>query len=224
MTGTPCNAEHWSPILRADVVPVLLVRHGRTAWNHERRFLGRTDIPLDDEGRREAAAVAAHLSTLPLAEVHSSALSRASETADAIALPHGLSPALHDDLVELSQGVLEGQPGHVLPERFPEFLQAWIDDPTDARVPEGESLGECQARSVAGLQRIVARARPGAPVVVVSHQMVISSVLCHVLGEPLREWRALGHRNAAYSVLWARDGRLDVVQQHVTAHLPPQET
>ena len=201
------------------VVSLLLVRHGRTAWNLERRFLGRTDVPLDDRGRREALAVGQRLARLPVAQVISSPLARASDTAQAIALPHGLQVQPHPELVELAQGVLEGQPSAELPLRHPAFLAAWLHDPGTARVPGGETLLECQARGVKALLEIARTGSPGRPIVVVSHQMLISSVLCHALGRPLRDFGAVGHANAAFSLLVLEGERLVATHLQERAHL-----
>ena len=218
------NGPTWQPLAEDGGVPLILVRHGRTAWNRERRFLGRTDVPLDDQGHRQARAVGRVLAGVPLAAVICSPLQRASQTAAAVASHHGLALQTEPRLVELSQGELEGQPGKVLPERYPDFLTQWIADPASARVPGGETLGECQTRSVAALDAIVASAEPGRPIAVVSHQMVITSLLCHFLDLPLRMYRLLGHDNAAYSMLRAHRGRLAVHRVHQRGHLGPPFT
>ena len=62
---------------------IILWRHGRTAWNAERRFQGQTDIPLDDTGMAQAARAAKVLARLHPNRIHSSDLSRARATADA---------------------------------------------------------------------------------------------------------------------------------------------
>src|SRR5690606_27549059 len=79
-----------------------LVRHGRTAWNAERRFLGKSDIPLDEEGEAEVARLAAACAGR-FAQVVSSPLARARQTAATLAP----SVAIHAGLSELDQGALE---------------------------------------------------------------------------------------------------------------------
>ncbi len=219
MHEDPGNAEPWLAHSDPQGVTVVLVRHGRTAWNQERRFLGRTDVPLDEIGRAEAGRVADRLARLPIAAVHTSPLRRAADTAAPLARARGLPPVLQDDLVELAQGELEGHPGSILLERYPDFLAQWVEDPTHARVPGGETLGECQARGLAALQRIGEQSQPGSVVAVVSHQMVISSVLCAALDLPLRMFRLVGHANTAFSVLELREGRLRVRRINEQGHL-----
>ena len=59
---------------------IYLVRHGQTAWNKARIFRGRADVPLNEQGRREAACAAEALRAVPLTCVYTSPLSRARET------------------------------------------------------------------------------------------------------------------------------------------------
>src|SRR4030067_2116373 len=64
---------------------LIIVRHGQTRWNHEKRALGHTDIELNDEGKRQAQALALALKGETLAAIYSSPLTRALDTARAIA-------------------------------------------------------------------------------------------------------------------------------------------
>ena len=102
---------------------LLLVRHGQTAWNIERRLLGRTDVPLDAVGLDQAARLARRLATTRLAAVWSSPLTRAVQTAT----PLG-APRLDEGLVECDMGALEGLSGVEFVEKWPEVAAAWRAD------------------------------------------------------------------------------------------------
>lgn len=214
------NGTDWEAVTRHGRLPVLLVRHAATAWNRERRFLGRSDVPLDEEGRRQADLLARRLAGIPLAAIHTSPLARARETAAAICggrIPVRLEP----ELVELDQGDLEGRSRAEMTGPQVAFLHRWFEDPADMRIPGGETLRECQARGLAALERIAASAAPGAPVAVVSHQMLIASVLCHVLERPLSELRTVSQRNTAVSLLAWSDGAFSAEVIDDAAHLDP---
>lgn len=173
---------------------VALVRHGQTAWNRERRFLGQTDIPLDDTGRGQAQAVAGALP--PLDALYASPLSRAHQTAEAIAAVQGLAIQTAPGLVEVHQGELEGLRGLEAIALHGELLAAWRSDPTDVVIPGGESLRQAQHRVVAAFRDVVRVHQPGQRVALVTHQLALASLVCHVLGEPLAGWRAHGVGNA----------------------------
>ena len=180
---------------------VALVRHGRTAWNAERRFLGCSDIPLDEEGHRQARALAVGVPAGSFDRVYSSPLLRAMETARYL---HPTEPVSVPAVRELAQGELEGMKGPEAIARFPHFFAAWALDPTHAQVPGGEGLGACRDRAIDALSAIADQHALGERVAVVSHQMVIASLTCVVAGESLRRWRDHRVENTAMTVLeWA---------------------
>lgn len=179
-----------------DGTVVALLRHGRTAWNHERRFLGRTDLPLDEVGSAEAARAGRRLSGR-FDRVFCSPLLRARQTAAPIA-PEA---EIVDGLTEIDVGALDGLYGHEALAQHGAFLELWNTDPTDAPMPGGgESLRQVQARALEALQRIASE-NAGRRVLCVTHQMVIASLVCHALGLPLTEWRRYRVENTGLDVL-----------------------
>ena len=205
---TPSDALDWGPVAARGQVPLLLVRHGQTRANVERRFVGRTDVPLDDEGHRQAARLAARLQAVPRAALYASPLAAENDEA----------------LMELHQGELEGLDGPTAFARFPEVFAAWMSDPASAVIPGGEALTACQSRGVAALTRIAQAHRPGPPVIVVSHQLLIVTTLLAALGQPLTGLRKLTQSNTAVNLLgWSEAEGLRVWVQNDRAHLedPP---
>jgi len=198
---------------------LLLIRHGQTSWNVERRVLGRTDIPLDEEGLRQAAALAAILE--PVHTLWASPLSRARSTAEAVAAAQsGVALQIEPDLTEMDQGEMDGCGEAEMRARFAPVLSRWNVDPTDERLPGGETLREVQERGLAALARIAAATPEGATVAVVSHQLLISAVLCGLRGEPLSGWRGHAHKNTAWSeVRWGPIP--EVVATKLAPHLDP---
>lgn len=173
---------------------VLLVRHGRTAWNATRRFLGRTDVPLDAVGVDQAVALRDQEAFRGVDAVYASPLERALATARALTP----APRVDPDLVEMDQGLLEGLEGPEAIRRHPAFFQAWTEDPASVTIPGGESLATVQARGLAALRRIAGLHPPGARVVAVSHQMVVASVTAHLAGAPLGDWRRFAVGNTGW--------------------------
>jgi broad specificity phosphatase PhoE len=85
---------------------ILLARHGETEWSRDRRHTGRTDIPLTETGRREAAMLRDSLSDRSFGRVLSSPLSRALDTCRGAGL--GGDAEVSDDLCEWDYGEYEG--------------------------------------------------------------------------------------------------------------------
>lgn len=211
-------------------VRVVFLRHGQTAWNAERRILGRTDVPLDDVGLAQATLVGA---ALPAAgfrfdAVWSSPLTRARQTAEragGVAVNGAPMLRVDPDLVEMDQGALEGLPASDLLRDHAELLARWRADPASLVLPGGERMQDVQARGLAALERIVTATRvecidlPAVTVLVVSHQLVISAVLCALAEVPLARWHTFTHRNTAWSEIRWRPGP-GLVAWDVAPHLP----
>lgn len=138
---------------------ILLIRHGETAWNAKRRLQGHLDIPLNEEGERQAAALGRALRDESLDAVFSSDLQRARQTAEAIALPRGMRVQLDRGLRERCYGAFEGMLYGEISQRYPDAYKAWQARDIDARFPEGvhvaETLREFSQRVVAAITRIV---------------------------------------------------------------------
>jgi broad specificity phosphatase PhoE len=187
---------------RPDALLVALIRHGRTAANAERRFVGRTDVPLDDVGLAQAASLGARFAGV-FDAVYASPLVRARQTAAPIG-----DPVVVQDLIELDQGALEGLAAKEAFARFPEFFATFQVDPASIALPGGESLAACADRAHRALDAVLARHRDGDAVAVVTHQMVVASIRCRVARAPLAAWRDHAVDNAAVVWLARVEGRL----------------
>jgi len=180
----------------------LLVRHGETAWNRERRVMGRLGTSLSERGRAQVASLAPLLSGLGAEAVWTSPLARARETAELIASALGDLP-LHvdEDLTEIDYGAWEGQ-------TFRELMadaayHAYVRDPETAAAPGSrESLADVRDRVLGVLTRIAAD-RPGGRSIVVSHGDPIRLVLAACLGLSAREMRRLRVDTGAASAIEA---------------------
>ncbi len=198
---------------------LILVRHGETESNRERLALGREDVPLNERGRRQAAAVAASLAGVPVAAVYSSPLCRAVETARPLAEARGLEVQVDDDLIEMAVGELEGLSPQEMRDRYGDFLREWFSTEAGSlRMPGGESLQDVQDRAWAAVERLAER-HPEETVIVVSHNFTIHAVLCRALGIPVASFRRLQHDLAAKAVLEVHDDSAVVISLNDTCHL-----
>ncbi|MGI8678896.1 MAG: bifunctional RNase H/acid phosphatase [Jatrophihabitans sp.] len=160
---------------------LVLVRHGSTVHSAQRRFSGRNDLPLDEGGRRQAAALARR-SFGEVAAVVSSPLRRAVETAEMIAAPLGLTVTVVDDLIETDFGVWEGLTFAEASAGHPDELGAFMAS-VDAAAPGGESFAAVGRRVRRGREEVVA-AHPDQTVVVVTHVTPIKTLIRFALDAP----------------------------------------
>ncbi len=178
---------------------LLVVRHAQTDGNAEGRSQGRRDVPLNDYGRRQAAAVGERLGTRRVVAVYASPLSRSLATAEAIAAPHGLAVQVDDRLAELDHGILDGMTSEEMRRDYADVLARWRDeDPTDLVMPGGESMRDAQGRMAAAIDEIMARWTEG-DVVVVTHNLAARAFLCLAMGIPMAAFHHFRMDLAAYS-------------------------
>lgn len=158
---------------------IVVVRHGRTAANAGGLLLGRADPPLDDEGARQAAALATACTALDVGRIVTSPLGRCNQTAAAIAAGVSATPAIEVDerWIELDYGELDGRP---ISEVSAATWAAWRSD-VGWRPPGGESLASLGARVREACEGLVDEAS-GRDVVVVSHVSPIKASVAWALG------------------------------------------
>jgi broad specificity phosphatase PhoE len=198
---------------------LILLRHGETDSNKARLALGQADIELNEHGRWQAQRLAASLKHEPIAAIYSSPLKRALATAGPIASSHGLEVQVDDGLIEMDIGEMEGLTFQQVGERYPHFLQAWLgDQAAHEAMPGGERLLDVQERAWQAIERIRERQEHGT-VAAVTHNFVILTLFCRVLGLELADFRRLRLSVAAKSVLEMGRDRIIVVGFNDTCHL-----
>ncbi|MBX5465090.1 MAG: histidine phosphatase family protein [Clostridia bacterium] len=204
---------------------LLLVRHGETLFNQSGRYQGHTDIPLSEEGRRQAEALAGRLAPLTLAAVWSSDLSRARETAERLARPHGLEVRVDPDLREMSFGAWEGLTRAEIEERYGEDWRLYVEDATRHPPTGGETLAQLEQRSVGALRRALRQleeeGRRGA-LLLVSHGGTIKVITSFLMGWNLQQRYRLVLENTSLTLLDLETeelGRSRLLRWNDTAHL-----
>jgi len=204
-------------------VSLLLARHGESVWNAERRFQGRTDIPLSPRGRAQAEALARGLRGYRVRAAYVSPYRRAVETAEIALRDSGVSQTVLPDLRELSLGQWEGCTVEDVRARDGDPYRAWLRAPHDCPPPDGEPLPDVHARVQAAVDRIAAAHPKGDDVLIVAHGGVISVYACYLLGCSFNDLWRLRVDNASLTVV--RPPRLVSLNDtgHLTGDLTPAQ-
>lgn len=197
---------------------VALVRHGQTAWNRDDRFRGRIEMELTELGLAQAEAAADCLAALPIAAVYASPLRRAVQTAQAIAVRHGLAVATVDGLVDVDYGGWVGLSAAEAAAQYPEAWQLWLHQPQDLCFPGGECIRDVRQRAVAAVESLAARHR-GQTIVLVSHRVICVLLACHSLGLDESHLWHVEQDVAAVNHLELRNGCLVALHLNDTCHL-----
>lgn len=181
---------------------ILVVRHGETPWNVERRIQGWRDIELNELGHRQAQAVARHLAqhhvqgTQPINAIYSSDLQRARQTAGYVADALAMPLTLHQGMRERNYGILEGIPFPAMAEHHPEVAKVWASRDPDGVIPEGETLRVFRQRVTQALESI-AKSHPSQRVVVVTHGGAMDILWREATGASLQDPRKAVLLNAS---------------------------
>jgi len=192
-----------------------LVRHGMHDWLRPgtNRLAGRTPgIPLNEEGRRQAARVAAMLADRPLRWIAASPIQRTMETAEIIARTHRLEVTPDDRFVEWTFGPWEGMRIEDIQAAYPGPWRTWREDPISLRLPGAETLEDVAARMEGAALEWLERGGQG---VIVSHQDPLAALLCRLIGMPLSKIRTLDIRTGSVAVV--RRSSLGITVEAVNA-------
>jgi len=199
-----------------------LVRHAEAEGNLFRRIHGVTDAPLTAFGQRQLSCLGARFASVPLEAVYASGLTRARETAAAIAGPHGLKVRVLPELHEVDMGEWEdrtwGEAAHSAPEQY----YALNQDPEKFTVPGCERY-EDSLRRILGAVAVISRENPEGSVAAVAHGCIIRLLLNHLLGNAPSEIVKVPHGdNTCVAELLIDGGEITVLRYNDNSHLPEE--
>ena len=179
-----------------------IMRHGKTDWNNEHRIQGRTDIPLNDEGRKMAAEAAEEYKDVHFDVCYCSTLVRARETAELLLKGRDV-PIIYDErLVEMSFGIYEGTANSFSIPDCPINVFFWTPERYTTPVEGGESVDELFARTGAFLNEVaLPLVKEGKDVLIVAHGATNSCITCQVKGRERKDFWAEGIPNCKLQTL-----------------------
>ncbi len=195
---------------------ILLIRHGR-----QNSPLCNVDVPLAEEGRKQAELLAERLLREQVDAIWSSNLIRAVETADIMNEKLNVPREIRESLREISFGDMEGLSDEVIADRYEDFLRARLKMEQDMAYPGGESAADVLSRVLPVMKEILNMNYD--TVAVVTHGGVIRSLVSHYLGMDLARVPLLGGHleNCGITELWVRkhDGRIVLNRFNDASHL-----
>lgn len=197
-----------------------MIRHGETDWNVKRRFQGRSDIPLNDEGRRLARITSEALKDVPFTKIYTSPLKRAYETAMIIKGAREIPVIEEPRIIEISFGEYEGlccgKENYNIPD--PEFMN-FFDRPEAYKPPRGaEGIEELKVRTADFLQEIVHNKNMENDIILVStHGAALRGLLSEINMIRTEDfWKGGVHKNCAVTIADAKDGQIRITEEGKT--------
>ena len=206
---------------------ILIIRHGETPWNVERRVQGWHDVALNDNGRAQATALGRHLAHLQQKQEHvldalySSDLTRARETAVLLDEALGIGMALVQGVRERRYGVLEGLPFDRLHDHSPDAAKIWASRDPDGMIEGAETLREFQDRVVTSLNDL-ARKHINQRIAVVTHGGAMDIIWRQASGISLQDPQRAKLLNASINRISIENDQWQVIQWGDVGHLSQQ--
>jgi len=201
---------------------LILIRHGETLSNKEKRVQGKSDVELSSVGIEQAHLVALSLKDHPIEAIHTSPLKRAMQTAEIINEFHQKELHTDQDLMEMDYGDFEGVSFKKIMDVEKDFINQWMTDPASVKMPNGESLSQVQERAWRALKRIINKEENA---LVVSHNFTIATIICSIKNISLNEFVSACVGNASKTIVSVqKDGILIEAfndRSHLLEDIPP---
>lgn len=157
---------------------LILIRHGATDWNLERRYSSFTDIDINDKGKKQARKLYKRLKREGIHKVYSSDRKRAFNFARIVLKGKKIQKLV--GLGELNFGIFEGLTYEEIMKRYPKIYKRWLKDPFSIVIPNGEDLSNFKKRIVKTLKKIISLNKDKT-IAVVCHGGAISIFINHIL-------------------------------------------
>ncbi len=200
---------------------IYLIRHGLTEWNTGGLFRGRHDIPLSEEGRRQAHLLGKHIAEelkgVRLPVIYSSPLSRAYETASIVAGYTDAKVVSEESLIDVDFGDWQGKNASEVEKQYPDSYRMYRMHPEKATFPGGESLEGCFNRCMQGFFGL-AGATNG-KLTLVSHRVILKLILIGVLELPLSAFWRIQLDTCSLNTFEMRGGTFVIKKINSTCHL-----
>ncbi len=181
---------------------IILIRHGETEWNSQKRMQGHSNSDLSSVGQAQIQALGQWTKNVPFDLIYSSYSLRAKQTAEAITQFSGHELQFDQRLREKNLGVFEGLTSEEARERHPEVFRLFKTAGSKYVVDEGESTQQLQDRALEIVNEIRIK-HPEERVLLVTHGGFIRVVMKHSLGLSLETpTRFLIRNTGVFRLVW----------------------
>jgi alpha-ribazole phosphatase len=200
---------------------LILVRHGVTELNEQRRYIGSTDLELSSKGIAQAEALSARLRNEPVDLVFSSETKRTVQTARMISKPHNLAVSTMQDLNEVDFGKWEGLNFEEIEQLWPDFIARWLSGESGLP-PQGEPIGSFQQRVNRAIKQILGKNNENC-ILLVAHAGTIKLIICYFLSLNLSAiWKMRQDTASISKIEFFEDGVSTLNLLNDVCHLTPE--
>lgn len=183
---------------------IYFVRHGQTDYNILGKYYGKTDIPLNKIGEKQAREMAKFLSRVPIEKIITSPLKRAYDTARIIAEEREIPIEKEELLCEQDFGIFEGKSYIELQKEYPAELRAWNEDFSNTAPKGGESFRQVRERIDRFIEKL--REQEEERILLVAHKGSFGHFFASILGLSLEGFWNFTFEQGCYSKISIEDG------------------
>jgi len=197
---------------------LILIRHGETPHNRDKRYQGHRDTSLTTEGKRQTREIALRLRDEPLDAIYSSDLKRTRYMAEVINSYHSLKINILPELREIDFGDWEGKTYNEIQREWGRLLSGWEKEPSKIKIPKGESIKDLAERVISTIKKIISN-HPDQRIAIITHGGPIRIILMDALGLEADNWWGTITSNGGISIIEYQSKRAEVLLQNDTSHL-----
>jgi probable phosphoglycerate mutase len=159
---------------------ILLIRAGETEYDQQGRIQGTLDIPLSEDGRRQAEALIEPLRSQPLVAIYSSPSESAQQTAEILGAALDRKVKTIDKLENLNHGLWQGMLVTDVKTKQPRVYRQWQEQPETVCPPQGESVNAAEERIQTAIAKLMKKHKSEGLIAIVLPEP-LATVLCHLL-------------------------------------------
>ncbi|HER23704.1 MAG TPA: histidine phosphatase family protein [Candidatus Atribacteria bacterium] len=204
-------------------IKLLLIRHGESYGNAQKKFSGSQDVILTEKGIWQAERLAYRLKGLPIDAVYCSDLKRAVHTANIIFGNRNINIIINPNLREMNFGIWEGKTFEEIELKEGAKFTSWMENPDERSIiPQGESLALLNKRIMTEVNRILQEHKDennDKTIAIVCHGGAIRTILCNALNIELKNLWYIKQKSTALNIIDYYDSRGFVSLINDTSHL-----
>jgi len=184
---------------------LVLIRHGITQWNIQKRYCGYQDVSLSKQGKIQAVELRKNIKNIRFDRIYCSDRKRALMTK---AILFGKTDFIKEkDLREIHFGLIEGLNYDQIMQKYPKAYKEWLTDPYKGRIPQAESMQVFKKRVMGAIKKILT-ANCGKTIAVVCHGGVIAIFVSSIL-QNRKFWSYVPHP-ASVTVIDYKDHKFKI--------------
>ena len=199
-------------------VTILLMRHGETDWNRMRIFRGIHDIPLNENGVRQARQIAEAIAARRIDAAYSSPLCRALETAKIALQACAVGVTIHEGLKDFNYGRWTGMEEEAVAKEWPDEYARWVKEPHIARPPGGDALQDVFDRAFAAVESIV-EGHDGQTIALFGHRVVNKLLVLGMLSLGAERFNLVRQDNCCIDEFVRTEEGYVVIRLNDTCHI-----